>query len=318
MTAHTALAPTQRKVRSGRPEVSPTRRKTQRRETYFGYLMIGLAVIVVALFTAGPILASVGLSFFSWDVITPPKFVGVDNYTRLATDSTVIFSFGVTLVLGVAIVLLQIVVGLSLAVLVQQRRRKSARTFFRTIFYLPLLASAASVSIFMGYLFDQKFGVVNYYLGLLGIPNIPWLNSNLGATITIILVAAWQQTGFTFVLFVAALSSLPKEILEAAAIDGAGPIRTLWRIKLPLISPTVFFASVIGMINAMQLFDQPYIMTKGGPGNATTTTVMLIYQTAFQNLQFGYGSAISVALLVVLIILTAIQFLGARKLVFYQ
>jgi multiple sugar transport system permease protein len=315
----TAAATAQRRQAAvPKKKLSLNRRRQQRSEGIFGYLMIGLALVVVCLFTAGPILASLGLSFFSWDVISAPKFIGVDNYTRLATDSTVITSFGVTLLLAISIVVLQLLTGLVLALLVQQRRRKSTQAFFRTIYFLPLLASAASVSIFMGYLFDQKFGVINYYLGLLGIPDIAWLTSTGGATATIIMVAVWQQTGFTFVLFSAALVGLPRDVLEAADMDGAGAFRSLIRIKLPLISPTIFFAAVIGMINAMQLFDQPYIMTQGGPGNATTTTVMLIYQTAFQNLQFGYGSAISMALLVILLAITAIQFLGSRKLVFYQ
>lgn len=279
--------------------------------------MIGLAVLFVSVFTALPILASFGLSFFSWDVISAPEFVGLDNYRRLAVDSTVMHSFGVTLGLGISIVILQLTVGLALAVLVNQRRRTVARTFFRTAFYLPLLASTASVAIFMGYLFDAKFGVVNYYLGLLGIPNIPWLTSSWGAAITIVLVTVWQQAGFTFVLFVAALMSIPKDVLEASEIDGAGAFRTLFRIKIPLISPTILFAAVVAIINAMQLFDQPYIMTKGGPGSATTTTTIVMYQSAFQNLEFGYSSAIAIVLLLLILLITGVQFIAARKLVFY-
>lgn len=289
-----------------------------RHEALFGYAMIGLAVIFVGVFTALPILASLGLSFFSWDVISPPKFVGLKNYERLAADSTVVHSFGVTLTLGVTIVILQLTVGLGLAVLANQRRRTAARTFFRTAFYLPLLASTASVGIFMGYLFDYKFGVVNYYLGLIGISNIPWLTSSFGAGATIVLVTVWQQAGFTFVLFVAALMSVPKELLEAAEIDGAGALHTLFKIKVPLISPTILFAAVVAMINAMQLFDQPYIMTKGGPGSATTTTTIVMYQSAFQNLEFGYGSAIAIVLLLLILVITGVQFIAARKLVFYR
>jgi multiple sugar transport system permease protein len=289
-----------------------------RGEALFGYAMILPALLIVMLFTAGPIVASIGLSLYSWDVISPPSFIGLDNYTQLAGDQTVLHSFVVTFGLAVSIVVLEIAIGLGLALLVQQRRSNLARGTFRTIFYLPLLASASSVAIVMGYIFDQKFGVLNYYLGLLGIPNIPWLTSDFGATTTIVIIAVWQQLGFAFVLFIAALSSVPKDVLEAAQIDGASPVRTFFAVKLPMISPTVLFVSVVGMIGAMQLFDQPYVMTKGGPGYTTTTTVLLIYQTAFQNLQFGYGSAISVVLLLALIALTAMQFLGARKLVFYQ
>ncbi len=199
-----------------------------------------------------------------------------------------------------------------------QRKLVWVRTLFRTAFYLPLLASTAAVSIFMGYLFDYKFGVVNYYLGLIGISNVPWLTSGFGAATTIVLITVWQQAGFTFVLFVAALMSVPTDVLESAQIDGAGGWRTLFRIKIPLISPTILFAAVVALINAMQLFDQPFIMTKGGPGSSTTTVTISMYQKGFQNLQFGYGSAIAIVLLAAILVITGLQFLAARKLVFYQ
>jgi multiple sugar transport system permease protein len=294
------------------------RHPSAHREAPFGFAMIGLSVLFVAVFTAIPIVASLGLSFFSWDVISQPQFVGLKNYQRLFSDGPVLKSFGVTLGMSLAIVVLQLTIGLGLAVLVNQRELVWVRTLFRTAFYLPLLASTAAVSIFMGYLFDYKFGVVNYYLGLLGISNVPWLTSGLGAAATIVLITVWQQAGFTFVLFVAALMSVPTDVLEAAQIDGAGAVRTLFRIKVPLISPTILFAAVVALINAMQLFDQPYIMTKGGPGSATTTVTIAMYQKGFQNLQFGYGSAIAIVLLAAILAITGLQFLAARKLVFYQ
>ena len=299
-------------------KIRHAQRRERRKEAGFGFGMIGLSMFFVAVFTFGPIVASLVLSFFEWDVISDPTFVGMANYRRIFSDTTVVHSLGVTLILAVSIVVLQLVLGLGLAVLVNQRRSNAARTFFRTAFYLPLLASTASVSIFMGYLFDYKFGVVNYYLGLLSIPNIPWLTSPIGAMVTMVLVSAWQQTGFTFVLFVAALMSVPTDVLEAAQVDGSGPLRTLLQIKIPLISPTILFATVVAMINAIQLFDQPYIMTSGGPGNATTTATIVMFRSAFQNLQFGFGSAIAILLLLVILAITGIQFAASRKLVFYQ
>ena len=134
----------------------------------------------------------------------------------------------------------------------------------------------------------------------------------------VVLITVWQQTGFTFVLFVSALMAVPTDVLEASQIDGAGGWRTFLRIKVPLISPTILFAAVVALINAMQLFDQPYIMTKGGPGTSTTTVTITMYQQGFQNLQFGYGSAIAIILLLAILAITGLQFLAARKLVFYQ
>ncbi len=296
----------------------PGVRREARREGLFGYLMISLAVVFVAVFTLFPIIASLGLSLFKWDVISSPRFVGLANFQRLIQDGPTLHSFGVTVILAVGIVVLQLSLGMFLAVLVNQRKSAWAKTTFRTVFYLPLLASTAAVSIFMGYMFDAKYGVINYYLSLVGVGNVPWLTTSWGSMISIILIVVWQQVGFTFVLFVAALTSVPSDVLEAASIDGASAARTLFQVKIPLISPTILFATVVAMINALQLFDQPYIMTKGGPGTSTTTATIVMYQTGFQNLQFGYASTIAIVLLLIILAITGLQFLAARKLVFYQ
>jgi multiple sugar transport system permease protein len=303
-------------------EAAALRRRVQarraRREALFGYAMVSLSMAVVVVFTLAPIVGSFVLALFEWDAISSPQFVGLDNFEALLDDEAVIHSLLVTSGLAVMIVFLQVVLGLWLALLVAQRASKIVRNLFRAAFFLPMLASAASISIVMTYVFNDHFGVINYYLGVLHLPSVPWLSSTGGATATIVLVAVWQQLGFTFILFVAALGSVPQDILEAAQIDGASSTRLFWRIKLPLISPTVLFASTVGLINTMQLFDQPYVMTKGGPGDATYTTVLVVYQTAFQNLRFGYASAISVLLFAVLLVITAVQFTVSRKWVFYS
>jgi len=314
----TALSDTRAGAADSRFRRDRDRSRTARREEMFGYGMIFISFAVIIVFTLAPIIFAFVLSLFNWDVISPAKFVGLRNYRTMVHDHNVIHSFGTTIELAILIVVLQLVIGLALALLVQQHKSTWFRTIFRTAFFLPLLASAASISIVFSYLFDDHFGVINYYLQLLHLHQIGWLSTNSGATAAVVTVAVWQQLGFVFILFIAALGSLPVDVLEAAAIDGSGPVRTLWSVKLPLISPTVFFAGVIGLINAMQLFDQAYVLTQGGPGNATTTTVLLIYRTAFQNIQFGYGSAISVALFIVLLALTGLQFLIGRKWVFYS
>jgi multiple sugar transport system permease protein len=289
-----------------------------RRETLFGYAMVASALVVVVVFTAAPIVASFVLALFKWDAVSSPAFVGLDNFDALLHDTAVTHSLLVTSGLAVVIVFLQVALGLGLALLVAQRATKIVQNLFRAAFFLPMLASAASISIVMAYVFNDHFGVINYYLNLLHLPEVSWLSSTGGATATIVLVAVWQQLGFTFILFVAALASLPSDVLEAAQMDGASSARLFWRIKLPLISPTMLFASTVGLINTLQLFDQPYVMTKGGPGDSTYTTVLLVYQTAFQNLQFGYASAISVVLFAVLLVITAVQFTVSRKWVFYS
>jgi multiple sugar transport system permease protein len=294
------------------------RRARVRREALFGYVMVTLSLVVVVVFTAAPIVGSFVLALFKWDALSPPQFVGLQNFDALIHDTTVTHSLLRTTGLAVMIVFLQVAGGLFLAMLVAQRMPTTVRNLFRAAFFLPMLASAASISIVMTYVFNDDFGVINYYLNALHLPTVPWLSSTGGATATIVLVAVWQQLGFTFILFVAALGSVPQDVREAAQIDGASPTRMFWGITLPLISPTMLFACTVGLINTMQLFDQAYVMTKGGPGDATYTTVLLIYQTAFQNLQFGYASAISVLLFAVLLALTAVQFGLSRKWVFYS
>ena len=289
----------------------------RRREARFAWLLILPTVLFVTVFTAAPIVFSFILSFFSYSVIKPAHWIGLANYNSLLHDSNAQRAFGVTILLTAGIVIAEVVVGLALAVGVQ-RRMNWARPIFRSAFFVPLLVSGASISIVMSYIFDPQFGVVNYYLQLLGLPQIPWLNSTWGAIATVMIVVTWQQLGFTFIVFSAALGAVPRELVEAARTDGAGGWRIFRKITVPMISPSILFTVTVGVIGTLQLFDQPYVLTKGGPGNATTTVVLDMYQQAFQNLRFGYASSISVILFIVVLIATFLQFRISRKWVFYS
>ena len=284
-------------------------------------LLIGLflapTVIGLGLFTVLPILASVVLAFFSWDIITPPRFVGLENFADIAADPTIRVSFLNTIGFVVVAVTLQLAVALVLAVLVNTRMPGLLKSFFRSVLFFPLVLSAASVSIIMGYLFNEDFGLVNHVLNLLGMAKVPWLTSTHGAMIVVILVYVWQNFGFSFLLFLGGLSSIPKEVYEAAQVDGATGWKQFWRITFPLVSPTTLVASVMAIISALQIFDQPYVLTRGGPGDSTRTAVMVIYESAFKQLEFGRASAIGIVLTVVIMLVTAIQFRLSRRFVFY-
>jgi len=284
-------------------------------------LLIGLflapTVIGLGLFTFLPILASVVLAFFSWDIITPPRFVGLENFVDIAADPTIRVSFLNTIGFVVVAVTLQLAVALVLAVLVNTRMPGLLKSFFRSVLFFPLVLSAASVSIIMGYLFNENFGLVNHVLNLLGMADVPWLTSTHGAMIVVILVYVWQNFGFSFLLFLGGLSSIPKEVYEAAQVDGATGWKQFWRITFPLVSPTTLVASVMAIISALQIFDQPYVLTRGGPGDSTRTAVMVIYESAFKQLEFGRASAIGIVLTVVIMLVTAIQFRLSRRFVFY-
>lgn len=227
-------------------------------------------------------------------------------------------SFGNTLLFVVIAVALQLGLALFLAVMVQERLPNWLRVIFRSAFFFPLILSAASVSIFMGYLFNEQFGVVNWFLGLVGIPNVPWLTTPAGASAVVIIVYVWQNFGFSFLLFLGALAGIPKEVYEAASIDGATGWRKHRNVTVPLISPTTLVASVMAIISALQVFDQPYVLTRGGPGDSTRTAVMVIYETAFQQLEFGKASAIGLVLMLIIMAVTAVQFQLSKRYVFYQ
>jgi multiple sugar transport system permease protein len=289
----------------------------RRRETRFAWLLILPTILGVGLFTAAPIVASFVLSFFSYSIIQPAQWVGLANYKALLHDSNAQHAFVVTIILTVGIAIAQVVVGLTLAVAVQ-RRTNWARPIFRAAFFVPLLVSGASVSIVMSYIFDSQFGVLNYYLGFVGLHHVPWLSSTWGAIFTVMIVVTWQQLGFTFIVFSAALGGVPRELIEAARTDGAGGWHIFRKITLPMISPSILFSVTVGVINQLQIFDQPYVLTKGGPGNATQTVVLDVYQQAFQNLRFGYASSVSVILFIVVLIATYLQFRISRKWVFYS
>jgi multiple sugar transport system permease protein len=290
-----------------------------RRKMLLAYLFLLPTMLGILVFTAGPVIVSLGLSLFSWDVINPAEFVGFANYQRLATDPQVWTSFANTGKFVVLAVGLQLTLAFLLALGVQRKGMPTAlRYFFRSAFFLPVLTSAASISIVLAYLFHREFGVINYYLGRVGVPPVSWLNSSEWALITIVLAYVWQQVGFTFIVFIGGLGNLPTEVLEAAEIDGAAGWRRLLYVTLPLMSPTILFAAVVGVINALQVFAEPFIMTKGGPGDASRTVVLTLYEAAFKNLELGYGSAIAMILFIVIMLVTAAQFWIGNRLVFYQ
>jgi multiple sugar transport system permease protein len=191
------------------------------------------------------------------------------------------------------------------------------RGFFRSTLFFPLILSAASVSLVMAYLFNQEFGLVNQFLGLLGIGKVGWLTTGLGAKVVVLLVYVWQNFGFTFLLFLGGLAAVPQEVYEASSIDGATGWAQFRQITLPLISPTMLVATVMAIINALQIFDQPYVLTRGGPGDDTRTAVMVIYESAFRQLDFGGASAIGIVLTLLIMLVTGIQFQLSKRFVFY-
>jgi multiple sugar transport system permease protein len=292
--------------------------RENRSERLLVWLFLIPTVGGLALFTLVPIAASFLLAFFQWDIISSPKWVGLHNFADIAADATVRRSFLNTIGFLIVAVALQLGIALWLATLVQSRLPGWLQGVFRSAFFFPLVLSAASVSLVMAYLFNADFGLVNGVLNTLGIADVQWLSTGSGATVVVLLVYVWQNFGFSFLLFLGGLASIPKEVYEASELDGAKGWARFRQITLPLVSPTLLVATVMAMIAALQIFDQPWVLTRGGPGDSTRTAVMMIYQSGFQELQFGRASAIGIVLTLLILAVTALQFRLSRRYVFYQ
>lgn len=289
----------------------------KRQRMLMGYLFIAPTIIGLLVFIVGPMLASFYLSFHQWNVFRPPEFIGLRNFERLASDTRVFVSFRNTFILVIMTVTVLEIVALALALAVKRVTNRFLGYFYRTAFFMPVLLSGAAVAVTLSYMFHQDFGVINYYLGLLGISKIPWLNSANVVLIAISLTTIWRNLGFTFIIYLGGVSAMSDEILEAAEVDGATGFRKLWSVILPLMSPFILFATVTDMIKMLQFFDEPFIMTRGGPGDASRTVVMMMYDSAFANFEYGYGSAIALVLFAVIMLVTAVQFILSRRWVFY-
>lgn len=289
-----------------------------RRKALMAYLFLLPTMLGIVIFIAGPVLASFVLSLFKWSVLKPPSFIGTTNFERMLTDPRIAISFLNTLKFVVVGITTQMVVSLLLALAIHRKMATGWRYYFRTVFFLPYLMSGAATAIVLSYMLNQDFGAVNYYLGFLGVPRIPWLTSTNVVLFTIVLAYVWQHMGFSLILFIGGLNNIPSEILDAADVDGASGWQRFWRITLPMLSPILLFAAVVGVIAGLQIFDLPYVMTCGGPGDASRTAVMVLYEAAFKNMEVGYGSSIAVVLFCLIMLITAFQFWLSKRWVFYQ
>ncbi|HEX9006211.1 MAG TPA: sugar ABC transporter permease [Bacteroidota bacterium] len=278
------------------------------------YLLPTLAGLL--LFSAGSVVASFLMSFTRWQVVTPPEWIGLGNYRDLLASPLFWQVFWNTLLYVLLAVPLSIGSALAAALLVNQKLR--GVRFFRTIYFLPVVSSMVAVALVWSYMYNPEYGLLNAVLrNVFGISGPAWLSDARWAMPAMVLVTVWKSLGYTMVIFLAGLQNIPGELYEAAAIDGVGSFRKLWRITLPMLSPTLFFALVITLIGSFQVFEQTYMLTRGGPANATMTLSYYIYQHAFQFFHMGYAAAMSYVLFAFLFVITLVQFRLQRKWVFY-
>ena len=286
-------------------------------EQLAGWAFVTPGVAIIALFGMAPIIWSALLSFQRNNLLTPSTpFAGLANYRQLVHDPVVAQAIQHTLIYTALFVPGTMLAGLFLAVAMNRKIRFIA--FYRTAAYATMAISTISEAIVFIWLFDPSYGVVNDFLGQVGIPPQQFLNSPSEALYVIVLMTIWGWTGFAVVIYLAALQGIPQPLLEAAAIDGATPWQAFRRVTLPLLSPASLFLAVWLTINAMQLFDEVYLSTQGGPLNATTVLVYYLYNQAFQQFNFGYASAIAYFLFLVTIVITVIQFWAGRRFTYYR
>ena len=273
-------------------------------------------VAIIMLFGLVPIAWSAVMSFQHNNLLTPAKFIGLGNYRAMLHDPVVGQAISHTLVYTALFVPGTMIVGLFLAV--AMNRQIKFISLYRTAAYATMAISTISEALVFIWLFDPSYGIVNYLFSLVGIPQQPFLNSTSEALYVIVVMTIWGWTGFAVVIYLAALQGIPKTLLEAASIDGAGRWTTFRRVTLPLLSPASLFLLVWLTINALQLFDEVYLSTMGGPLNSTTVLVYYLYEQAFSNFNFGYASAIAYFLFVVILVITAVQFRGGRRFIYYR
>jgi multiple sugar transport system permease protein len=314
VTAPTALL---RRKDTRRPQAGTARKRLAASEHVAGWAFVTPGAAIILLFGAVPIVWSAVMSFQKSNLLSPSTpYVGLANYRAMLRDPVVTQAVQHTLVYSALFVPGTMIAGLFLAVAMNRQIRFI--WLYRTAAYATMAISTISEALVFIWLFDPSYGVVNYFFSLLGIHQQQFLNSPSQALYVIVVMTIWGWTGFAVVIYLAALQGVPQALLDAAAVDGASHWSTFRRVTLPLLSPATLFLAVWLTINALQLFDEVYLSTSGGPLNATTVLVYYLYEQAFQDFNFGYASAIAYFLFLIILVVTAIQFRVGRRYTHYR
>ncbi|MDR0436222.1 MAG: sugar ABC transporter permease [Propionibacteriaceae bacterium] len=297
-----------------RSTTDSTKRHTvswRRRDWLVGYAFVAPTVLGSVILVLVPLCAVIWFSLNDWNVLASTfKFVGLDNYTKLAADPLFHSSIRASLVFSAGLVTFNVTLALGLAVLLNQKL--PGTTAFRTFFFSPVVVSLVAWSVVWGFML-QLDGGINGFLAMLGIDGPNWLRNGPTAMIAVIVVQVFKNVGLNMILFLAALQGVPQELYEAAQIDRAGPWRQFRSITVPMISPTLLLVTIITVIGSLEVFAQISVLTKGGPGTATNVLVYFLYQQGFQYHKFGYASAIGVVLFVIVLLLTLLQWQSRKK-----
>ena len=284
----------------------------QIRKNWAAYFFISPFFILYSVFGLFGLFFSLYISFHHWDGLTPMKFRGFGNYSELFADEIFWESIRNTLVLLVFDFPFKVGLPLLLAVALNSKLIRG-RGLFRTAFYVPEVTSAVVVAVIFRYLFDRDTGIVNYALNLFGVENIAWLQDPFWAKVSFVLLSGWWSQGYHMIIFLAALQTIPNDLLEAAMVDGANHVQSFMRITLPLLRPIIIFSAIITTIAGLQRFSEPFLLTGGGPGYSTYTIVYYLYQKTFVSCRLGYGAAMGYAIFIIIFVFSLLQFRYGSK-----
>ena len=290
-------------------------KKNKIKEALWGYLLISPNFLIILLFTIIPVFFSFYMSLTDWNILSAPSFIGLENYQDIFKDALAKETFLNTFYFTVVSVPINVIFTLILAIFLNQKIK--GITFFRTAFYLPVISASVAVSLMFMWILANN-GLLNQMLESIGLEPVRWLTNRKIALNSVIGVTIWKGLGFNMIIFLAALQDIPKELLEAAAIDGANRIQQYLKITIPLISPIIFFVTITGVIGSFQSFDLVYNMTKGGPGHATTVIGYYIWKQAFDYMHMGYGAALAYIVFIAILILTIIQWVLRKRWVYSE
>jgi multiple sugar transport system permease protein len=271
----------------------------------------------LALISIGPILAVFGLSMADWDLMAPPVWVGLDNFRRMFADPLFYRSLANTLLYAAMVVPASMALAMGAAILLNARL--PGMGWFRGALFVPFICPTVAVAYLWQWLYnpDARYGLLNWALACLGLAGPEWLQDPHWAMFAVAVMSVWQSFPYLMVIYLAGLQSIPRELYEAAAIDHAGPWSRFRHVTLPMLSSTSFFVLVISIIASFQVFDQTYVLTQGGPENATLTIVLYLYRVAFQEIDIGYSAALSVVLFAIIFAVTLIQWKLQHRWVHY-
>lgn len=302
------------KSESATPTIHTKKRK--RWDVIVPLLFISPWIIGFLAFTLGPLIYSLIISFFDWPVVGEPKFIGIENYRIMFTEDPLFWkSLWVTLKFAALFVPLNVGIALILAVLLNQDVKGTS--LFRTFFYLPSVISGVALAMIWAWVYNGEYGILNYFLSLAGIQGPDWLNSTTWALVAMVIASLWGQ-GTMMLIFLAGLKGIPRELYEAASIDGAKKLTQFFKITLPLLTPTILFNVITTIISAFQQLTLALVLTGGGPLNSTYFYAMYVYENAFKYFKMGYSSANAWFMFLIVLGLTMLVFKSSSAWVYYE